>query len=94
MIPSLLIVTPGFLGEMGQNVVSFFPPSTPFVMVARSASLPDWPLYIGIVGVMLVSIFVARAIAIRTFALGIVGEVRITRLNRSKQLGKISTRSA
>ena len=87
-VPSLLIVLPGLVGEIFQSVVSFFPPSTPFMMDARSVSLPDWPIYIAIVILMLVSVFVARAVASWAFALGVIDELRIARFNPKKKTGK------
>ena len=87
-VPSLLVVLPGLVGELFQNVVSFFPPSTPFMMVARSVNLPDWPIYIAIVVLMLVSVFVARAFASRAFVLGVIDELRIARFNPSKNSRK------
>ena len=83
VVPSLIIAGSDFFGELLQNVFSLFPPCTPFVMVVRSTSLPDWPFYIAIVMVMLISVFAAREIASRAFSLGVIDELRIARFNRT-----------
>lgn len=88
VIPSLIIAGTDFFGELLQNVFSLFPPCTPFVMVVRSASLPDWPFYVAIVMVMLVSVFAAREIASRAFALGVIDELRIARFNRTQKTAR------
>ena len=61
-----------------RDVISFFPPITPFVMVARSGALPAWPVYITIVAVMLVSVLGVRAMSDRIFERGISDETRIS----------------
>ena len=76
IIPAL-VATPFFRGNLVANIVSFFPPSTPYVMVARSFELPDWPVYLSVVVVMLVTIWGARKLASKAFAKGIVGELEI-----------------
>lgn len=75
MIPSFLVIMPLFPGDIYSNIVSFIPPFTPFVMVARTFDLPDWPLYSTIVVVMLFSVWWARHQASQAFAKGILGEL-------------------
>ena len=61
--------------ELILNGISLIPPCIPYLMVARSTTtLPDWPMYLAIVAVMLFSIFVVRLLSITPFAVGISGE--------------------
>ena len=71
------VVVPLIPITLVQDVISFFPPSTPFVMVARSGSLPTWPVYLAIVAVMLLSVIGVRSLSGRLFARGISDETRI-----------------
>ena len=76
LIPA--VVVPLIPITLVQDVLSFFPPSTPFVMVARSGSLPTWPVYMAIVGVMLLSVIGVRSLSGRLFARGVSDETRIS----------------
>ena len=53
-------------------ILTFIPPFTPFVMIARSAALPAWPMYLIIVLLMLASIFILRAVSGRIFSKGLL----------------------
>ena len=65
-----------------QDILSFFPPSTPFVLVARSGSLPDWPIYCLIVFVLVLCVLGSRALSGSLFAGGITDELRVSRRKR------------
>ena len=61
--------------ELVLNGISLIPPCIPYIMVARSTTtLPDWPMYLAIVAVMLFSIFVVRLLSITPFSVGVSGE--------------------
>lgn len=61
-----------------QDVISFVPLSAPFVMVARSGSLPAWPVYVAIVVVMILSVISVRHLSKFMFVRGISDETRIS----------------
>lgn len=84
LIPA--VVVPLIPITLVQDVISFFPPSTPFVMVARSGSLPTWPVYLAIVGVMLLSVIGVRSLSGRLFARGISDETRIALFRQKSSL--------
>lgn len=60
-----------------QNVLSFFPLISPFVMVARSSTLPGPLVYCTIVLVMLFSVYGARALGGLMFQRGISTELKV-----------------
>ncbi len=60
-----------------QNILSFFPLTSPFVMVARSATLPGPLVYCAIVLVMFLSIYGSRALGGLMFKRGISVEVKV-----------------
>ncbi|MDE0645697.1 MAG: ABC transporter permease [Gammaproteobacteria bacterium] len=60
-----------------QNILSFFPLISPFVMVARSATLPGPLVYCAIVLVMLVSVYGSRTLGGLMFKRGISVEVKV-----------------
>lgn len=60
-----------------QNILSFFPLISPFVMVARSATLPGPLVYCAIVLVMLFSIYGSRALGGVMFKRGISVEMKV-----------------
>ncbi|MCY3541804.1 MAG: ABC transporter permease [Gammaproteobacteria bacterium] len=60
-----------------QNLLSFIPVMSPFVMVARSGTLPGWGMYCTIVCMLLVCIFASRALSNLMFKRGISSEVRV-----------------
>ena len=60
-----------------QNILSFFPLTSPFVMVARSTTLPDPLVYCAIVLVMFLSIYGSRALGGLMFKRGISVEVKV-----------------
>ncbi|MXZ55813.1 MAG: ABC transporter permease [Gammaproteobacteria bacterium] len=60
-----------------QNLLSFIPLMSPFVMVARSGSLPGWGMYCTIVCILVLSIFASRALSNLMFKRGISSEVRV-----------------
>jgi len=60
-----------------QNLLSFVPVMSPFVMVARSGTLPGWGVYCTIVGILVLSIFASRALSSLMFKRGISSEVRV-----------------
>ena len=60
------------------NVMSFFPLSTPFMMVARSGELPDWPMYCSIVLFTVFCVLGSRALGIWMFKRGISVEMKVT----------------
>lgn len=66
-----------------QDVLSFVPVTMPFVMVARSGTLPDWPVYCVIVFVMVLLVFGSRTLSNVMFKRGISDETRIS-LSRRK----------
>ena len=75
-----------------QNTISFFPLSTPFVMVARSGALPGLPIYVAIVVVMFISMLGVRRISSHMFARGISDEIRLSlsrRQSASRPIGKL-----
>lgn len=59
-------------------ILTFIPPFTPFVMIARSATLPDWPLYSFIVLLMLASVFILRLVSGRIFSKGRLLDYAVT----------------
>ena len=63
--------------EWLQNLLSFIPVMSPFVMVARSGTLPGWGVYCTIVGILVLSIFASRALSSLMFKRGISSEVRV-----------------
>lgn len=75
-----------------QNTISFFPLSTPFVMVARSGALPGLPIYVAIVVVMFISVLGVRRISSNMFKRGISDEIRLSlsrRRSASQPIGKM-----
>ena len=60
-----------------QNILSFFPLTSPFVMVARSTTLPGPLVYCAIVLVMFLSIYGSRALGGLMFKRGISVEVKV-----------------
>lgn len=60
-----------------QNLLSFIPLMSPFVMVARSGSLPEWGVYCTIVCLLILSILASRALSNLMFKRGISSEVRV-----------------
>ncbi len=60
-----------------QNLLSFIPVMSPFVMVARSGTLPGWGVYCTIVCILVLSIFASRALSSLMFKRGISSEVRV-----------------
>ena len=61
--------------ELILNGISLIPLCTPYLMVVRSTvALPDWPMYIAIIAVMVFSIGVVRLLSITPFTLGISGD--------------------
>lgn len=58
------------------TVLCFFPPLTPFIMVGRTDMLPEWPVYLVIVLVMLGSVFLVRAISGSFFSQALLVEER------------------
>lgn len=85
VVPSILLIAV-FPSPAIQNVLSFFPFTMPFVMVARSGSLPDWPVYVVLVFAMVLCVFGSRALSSVLFTRGISDEIRISlsRLKSSK----------
>lgn len=67
LIPSSLI----------QNIFCFVPLAAPLIMVGRSGSLPDWPLYLAIVTVMIASVYGSRALGGLMFRRGISTEMKV-----------------
>ena len=60
-----------------QNLLSFIPVVSPFVMVARSATLPGWGVYCIVVCILVMCIFASRAVSSLMFKRGISSEVRV-----------------
>ncbi|MXZ45358.1 MAG: hypothetical protein F4Z01_10390 [Gammaproteobacteria bacterium] len=73
MLPAVVFVMFAPDGKIAQ-VLSFVPFLTPSVMVSRSASLPDWPVYILVVMVMCASILIVRKFSTTLFAHGMLSE--------------------
>lgn len=79
--PSLLLIS--FLPFTWlQNLLSFIPVFTPFVMIARSGTLPDWGMYCTIVCFMVACVLASRAVSSLMFKRGISDEVRVKPLKR------------
>lgn len=70
------------------EILSFVPIFTPYVMIARADSLPSWPVYVGIVLLMVLSILVVRKITANLFANGILQENTTTALSRMFKLAR------
>lgn len=78
------IIVPFIPFKFLQDVLSFFPLSTPFVLVARSGSLPDWPVYCAVVFVLVLCVLGSRALSGNLFAQGITDELRVSTRRRKK----------
>lgn len=88
VVPTVIVPFIPFKGL--QDVLSFFPLSTPFVMVARSGSLPDLPMYCAIVIVVVLCVIGSRALSTGMFARGLIDELRVS---KSKQIKSLQGRS-
>lgn len=64
--PSSLITT----------ILGFVPPLTPFIMVGRTGLLPEWPIYVIIVLIMLGSVFLIRSLSGAFFSRALLLEER------------------
>ena len=73
VLPAVIFVMVTPDGKLAQ-VLSFIPFLTPSVMVSRSASLPEWPIYLLILLVMGVSILIVRKFSTTLFAHGMLSE--------------------
>ena len=62
------------------QVLSWFPPFTPFVMMNRAAFPPGWITYVGTTLLMLISIFLALRAAARVFETGVLMTGKAPRL--------------
>lgn len=88
VIPAVIYVMFSPDGKIAQ-VLSFIPILTPGVMVARSAALPHWSIYLIIVLMMCLSVILVRWFATKVFAHGMTsdraphGLRRVVRLARS-----------
>lgn len=88
VIPAVIFVMFSPDGKIAQ-VLSFIPFLTPGVMVARSAALPHWSIYLVIVLMMCLSVIFVRWFATKVFAHGMTsdraphGLRRVFRLARS-----------
>ena len=60
-----------------QNLLSFIPVMSPFVMVARSGKLPGWGMYCIVVCILVMCIFASRALSSLLFKRGVSSEVRV-----------------
>ena len=60
-----------------QNIFCFLPISGPFIMVARSGTLPDWPMYFSIVLFTALSVLGSRAVGGWMFRRGISVEMKV-----------------
>lgn len=85
--PILFFVVNKPSGDLAE-VLSFVPIFTPYVMIARSDSLPNWPFYLAIVILMFVSVLLVRKFAKRLFANGILLEHTTTALGRMFTLAR------
>lgn len=57
------------------NGICLMPPCIPYMMIARATTtLPEWPMYLAILAVMLFSIGVVRLLCVAPFSVGIGGE--------------------
>ena len=75
-----------------QNLLSFFPVVSPFVMVARTGNLPGLGVYCTIVFLLVLCIFASRALANSMFKRGISSEVRVKPLKyraAKRYLGRV-----
>lgn len=73
MLPAVVFVMFAPDGKIAQ-ILSFVPFLTPSVMVSRSASLPEWPIYVLILLVMCASILIVRKFSTTLFAHGMLSE--------------------
>ena len=80
--PSILVIAV-IPSPVIQDLLSFFPLTMPFIMVARSGALPDWPVYTVIVCTMMACVIGSRVLSSAMFARGISDEIRIS-LSRRK----------
>lgn len=58
------------------TILGFVPPFTPFIMVGRTGSLPEWPTYLVIVVIMVGSLFLVRSVSGAFFSRALVLEER------------------
>lgn len=77
VFPSILVIAV-FPSPVIQDLLSFFPLTMPFIMVARSGALPDWPVYTVIVCTMMACVIGSRVLSSAMFARGISDEIRIS----------------
>ncbi|MYC26092.1 MAG: hypothetical protein F4X56_09270 [Gammaproteobacteria bacterium] len=70
------------------SIISFVPPLTPFVMIARIGHLPSWPLYLPILVLMSVSVLGARQIGNRFFSRAFLMEQRPRGVKRLIRLAR------
>ena len=73
VLPGMIFVMFEPNGTLAQTL-SFIPFFTPYVMVGRTAALPDGLTYLAIVLIMLVSIYLVRKLALKLYAHGLVAD--------------------
>ena len=73
VLPAMVFVMFEPDGKLAQ-ILSFIPFLTPSVMVGRSASLPQWPIYLMIVLLMIASVIVVRKFSTILFSHGMLAE--------------------
>lgn len=71
--PSVIFVLMDPGGKVAQ-VLSFVPLISPYVMVSRTASLPDWPTYLLIMLFMCLSLYLIRKFTSRVYTIGLTSE--------------------
>lgn len=71
--PSVIFVLMDPGGKVAQ-VLSFVPLISPYVMVSRTALLPDWPTYLLIMLVMCLSMYLIRRFTLRVYTIGLTSE--------------------
>ncbi|MDE0093126.1 MAG: ABC transporter permease [Gammaproteobacteria bacterium] len=71
--PSVIFVLMDPGGKVAQ-VLSFIPLISPYVMVSRTASLPDWPTYLLIMLFMCFSMYLIRKLTSRVYTIGLTSE--------------------
>lgn len=86
VLPALVFVMFAPDGKFAQ-ILSFIPFFAPSIMVGRAASLPQWPIYLLIVILMVASVIVVRKFSTTLFSHGMLAERAPSRFGTAFRLG-------
>lgn len=87
VLPVMFFVVSKPSGDLAE-LLSFVPPFTPYVMIARSDSLPNWPSYLLSVALMIIGVFLVRRYSKSLFANGLLLEQTTSTLGKMLKLAR------